>query len=178
MTASTLGRGELRELFAQFRTSAFRLETRTYYQDADVNNSPFRRWRAGYTPDDTWAQSWVETVRAATANGRCIYRVRVLNNPPSDYQLFARDLALRCNIPAGENILVLSEDQAAQLHLPQRDFWLFDDQHLVVLHFDENGAFEQARSLTDTTELDQYHRWAQRAWDHAVPYAQHGSTRE
>lgn len=175
MTASTLGRAKLRALFAQFST-AFRLETRAFYQDGD--NGPFQRWLAGAEPDDSWAESWVDTVSTATANGRRIQRVRVLADPPSNYQRFARDFALRRNIPAGEDIRVLDVGQAAQLGLPEADFWLFDDEHLVRMHFTQDDAFERARLLTDPVVVDQYRSWAQRAWDHAVPYEQHGSTRE
>lgn len=175
MTGSVLGHRELRGLFAQF-TTAFRLEVRTFYEDA--GNAPFHQWLAGATPDDSWMQSWLDTVRIATGKGRRIRRVRVLTDPPSSYQRFARDLALRCNIPAGEDIRVLDENQAARLDLPTHDFWLFDDEHLVVLDFDADGSFAQARMVTDTVERDQHQRWTQRAWDHAVPYQQHRSTRE
>ena len=175
MTGTVLGRGGLRGLFADFST-AFRLETRTFYDDA--GNAPFQRWLAGAVPDDSWLQSWVDTVRAAVGNGRRIRRVRVLADPPSDYQRYARDLALRCNIPAGEDIRVLDGQRAAQLGLPAHDFWLFDDEHLVLMEFGPDGSFAQARMLTGTVELDQYRRWTQQAWDHAVLYDQHRSARE
>lgn len=175
MTGRVLRHGELRALFAQF-TTAFRLEVQTFYEDAD--NVPFRRWLGGAVPDDSWMQSWMDTVRTAVHNGRCIRRVRVLADPPSSYQLFARNLALRCNIPAGEDIRVLDEKQSASLDLPTHDFWLFDDEYLVVMDFDTDGSFAQARTLVDSVERDQHRSWAQRAWDHAVPYEQHRSARE
>lgn len=175
MVGRILGRGELRDLFAQC-TTAFRLEVHTFYEDAD--NVPFQQWLGGAAPDDSWLQSWVDTVRTAVSNGRCIRRVRVLTDPPSSYQRFARDLALRCNIPAGEDIRVLDEKQRGRLDLPAHDFWLFDDEHPVVLDFGTDGSFAQARTLTDGVERDQHRGWAQRAWDHAVPYEQHGSALE
>nr|WP_146134851.1 DUF6879 family protein [Actinopolyspora mortivallis] len=88
----------------------------------------------------------------------------------TSYQLYARALALRCNIPAGEDIRTLSESRAGELELPGHDFWMFDARWVTTMHFDESGNFTGAEFITASDTVSQYREWARIAWQHSTSY--------
>jgi hypothetical protein len=163
-----LDRAEFDALFAGFTSSAFRLETRPAY-DQPEEHEPRRRWAAGQPPDDRWAAGYWELLRRVRAEGRRIERVRVLADPPTDYQRWVLDLAERCAIPLGEDARALPAGDAAAAGLGGLpDFWLFDDQAAAVLKFD-GDRFAGARLVDDPAELDRLRDARRRAWDAARP---------
>lgn len=160
---------ELRRLFRSVRRTLFRLETRGVYREP-VEDAPLRRFLAGEPPDDAWIQSWLDLVRAATAEGRRFQRVRVLTEPLTDYLRFEMDLALRCNIPAGEDIRAVSVWQARTVGLPQDiDFWMFDDDRVGLMHFGDRGMLG-VEMIHDPSAVSQYRQWRDRAWNTALSH--------
>ena len=162
------GRAELRELFSRFSRYAFRLETHPKYHEVG-GDEPLRRFLAGQQQDDSWMTSWLASVREQVACGRRLERVRVVSEPMTDYQRFAMDLALRCNIPAGEDIRVLPAGHARELELPDHDFWLFDDERVAFMRFDA-GVFIDAEVSSAPDVVEEYRNCASTAWHHAVSY--------
>lgn len=162
---------DFQRLFREFASTAFRLENQGVYREPD-EDEPLRQFLAGETPDDRWLQPWVDNVRTATSQGRRFQRVRVLTEPLTDYLRFEMDLALRQNIPAGEDIRALSGPEAAGLDLPEdTDFWLFDDDRVGLMHFGATGMLG-AEMLTDPDTVAQYRTWRDRAWEFAIPHEQ------
>lgn len=167
MTALVSGT-EFDQLFRTFRYTAFRLETQGVYQEPD-EVEPVRRFLAGESPDDTWLSPWTDNIRAMTRRGRQFQRVRVLTEPLTDYLRFEMDLALRANIPAGEDIRSLWMSGAEGLELPiGSDFWMFDDGLVGVLQFGDRGLLG-LEMVTDDAEIEQYRRWRDVAWSTAAP---------
>ncbi|GAA0516340.1 hypothetical protein GCM10011581_46230 [Saccharopolyspora subtropica] len=159
---------EFDRLFRTFRDTAFRLETQGVYREP-VEDEPLRRFLNGEPPDDSWLAPWTDNVRAATSEGRKFQRVRVLTEPLTDYLRFEMDLALRANLPAGEEIRSLSMSKAESLGLPiGTDFWMFDDDRVGVMHFGERGMLG-LEMITDVTEIERYRQWRDRAWSAAAP---------
>jgi hypothetical protein len=145
-----------------FERSAFRLETLPEYnvpQEAELL-ARFRRGEPVDLPDD---HPWLESVRRHCGAGKHMRRVRVVTHPLSDY--LRMELSwYRKSVQAGEDIRI-TETQLTG------DFWLFDDQTIVVLHYDSQGRFtgtttEQGslsrylsirdRALADSMELSAY----------------------
>ncbi|MCI2424019.1 hypothetical protein MOQ72_42130 [Saccharopolyspora sp. K220] len=156
------------ELFRTFQHTAFRLETQGVYREP-VEEEPLRRFLNGEPPDDSWLAPWTDNVRAATREGRRFRRVRVLTDPLTDYLRFEMDLALRANIPAGEEIRSLALSDAEDLHLPLgTDFWMFDDDRVGVLHFGSRGLLG-LEMIDDADAIEQYRSWRDRAWSAALP---------
>ena len=106
---------------------------------------------------------WLERVRHHCRAGKLMRRVRVVTYPLTDY--LRMEMAwYRKSVEAGEDIRITETRLSG-------DFWLFDDQTVVVLHYDSEGRFtgtttEQGsltlylslrdRALADSMELSAY----------------------
>jgi hypothetical protein len=145
-----------------FERSAFRLETLPEYnvpQEAELL-ARFKRGEPVDLPDD---HPWLQSVRRHRGAGKLMRRVRVVTHPLTDY-LRMELTWYRKSVQAGEDIRI-TETQLTG------DFWLFDEQTVVVLHYDSQGRFtgtttEQGsltrylsirdRALADSMELSAY----------------------
>jgi hypothetical protein len=159
--ADLLTGGELGELFRTFRRSAFRLETRDRY-NAPAEQAAIRRFLAG-DPDEEYLQAhpWYDLTWAAAAERRPFSRVRVVTVPLGEYSHYALWSA-RGNLRAGEDIRYLDRDRAAGLGLPVRpplDAWLFDDERVAILRFDDDDVFIGAELLDNPATVEQHIRW-------------------
>jgi len=160
-------------LFASVRRSAYRLETRDFY-DVPVEREGYRRFLAGEDPGTDWFESWLQVIRQAAAEGRRFERVRVAREPLTDYLRFEL-WATRYNVEAGEDMRYLDADRAAELGLPDYDYWLFDDDRLVRMYFDSGGRMERADIITDEAAVEEHRHYRGLAWAEAVPYAQYAA---
>ncbi|MFR9729105.1 DUF6879 family protein [Saccharopolyspora sp. MS10] len=159
------------DLFRTFHSTAFRLETQGVYNET-VEREPIRRFVAGEAPDDTWLAPWTDNVRRATSQGRRFQRVRLLTEPLTLYLRFELDLALRANLPAGEEIRCITASKAADLDLPVgTDFWMFDDAQVGVMRFGDRGMLG-LEMIDGTDHVEQYRRWRDLAWSSAQPAEQ------
>lgn len=162
------------QLFRTFTRSAWRLESRSAYLVAE-EQQPLRRYLNEGVLETDFLQGWLDDVRAATSAGRQFGRVRVLTDPLSDYLRWEMTVA-GLNREAGEDIRVLSGAQAAELGLPDHDFWLFDDERLARMHFTDDGAPLGAEMIADPGTVSRYRQWQEMALAHAVPFTEHPQT--
>ncbi|MFF3444326.1 DUF6879 family protein [Streptosporangium sp. NPDC002721] len=154
-----LVRGDrFQELFASFRSTAQRLETRDRY-NSPVEREPLRRFLEG-NPDPEWAnRPWLHSVRQAAAEGRYFQRVRVVSLPLSDYARFGLHGA-KANNAAGEDIRYLDRDTALGAGVPQLDVWCFDRSLSAILHFDdEDGSMLGAELIDDPGVVAEHRGW-------------------
>lgn len=156
-------------LFRTFRRSAWRWEAQGVYHQPDEAEA-WQRWRAGVPVENDldWLQPWLDEVRAATRAGKRFQRVRLLTDPLTEYLRWQDDVT-PLNIAAGEEIRQLSAAMAADLDLPEHDFWLFDDEWLAVLHFLPDGL-DGAEIITEAATVTRYRTLRDTAWDHAVSF--------
>jgi len=112
-------------------------------------------------------QSWLDLLRAATAEGRRFARVRVVSLPLTDYSRFGVWCA-QFTGGAGEDIRYLPRDQAEAAGLPDHDFWLLDSRKLVRMHFDDTDRFLGGEVVDDPAEVVQHNYWRDAAWHHAI----------
>jgi len=160
------------ELFRGFSRSARRLETRDRYAG---DQALFDRWRRGELDEPALADkvaAWLEQVRASTAAGGRYERVRVVREPPTDYQRFAL-ATCRASVEAGEDIRYLPRGEAVELALPDHDFWLFDDERLALLYFTADDRPLGAQVVRDPALLGQHRRWFELAFEAAQPYREY-----
>jgi hypothetical protein len=156
-------------LFTSFERTARRLETRD--RDA-ADQALFERWLAGELPEPAVADKvvvWLDQVRGATAAGKRYERVRVVQEPPTAYQRFALATCRR-SVAAGEDIRYLNRDQANELDLPGHDFWLFDDDRLVLLYLTADDRTLGEQVIADPAVAQQHRQWFERAQASAMPY--------
>ena len=148
---------EFNDLTHNFVSTAFRLEQQpTYAVDMDEDYDRFlagERFDAAEMPG---FPDWLGHVRDLTAAGRRMERVRVHQDPPTDYQRYALWVG-QWNVEAGEVIHYTTRDRAAEVGLlpvaGDDDWWLFDDARLVVMEFDTAGERTRARLATDEASL-------------------------
>ncbi|MBT8228531.1 MAG: hypothetical protein HKP61_00890 [Dactylosporangium sp.] len=150
---------------------AFHLELRDTY-NVEQEREPLRTWLAGIPDDFAWRRDWLSFVRRETDRGVQIQRVRVVNEPPSGYQRWARSLDPQ-NIDAGEDLRYLPRRLTDGIEFPLEDLWLFDDNHLLWSLFQPDGGAGGFAVEDDPAALAQCIRARDQTWPRAVPYAQY-----
>ncbi|MFE6941036.1 DUF6879 family protein [Streptomyces chartreusis] len=149
-----IGLDEFGRLFETFEHSAWHLETRRAYA-SDREDLGFDEFLAtGEAPCDL-DSDWCQNIRHQTAAGKYVGRVRVVDNPPTDGQLFLLSYA-RCNGATGEDARNVWREDADRAHLPAEDFWLFDSRLVAILRFDDQDVFHDVEIITEPAEVLRY----------------------
>jgi len=167
-----LNADQLRQVLAATRRDLFRMETLPSY-DVPINGNDLQRWLAG-EPEPTWEnkQPWLDTLARWAHEGRPRRRVRVIHDPPTDYERYACDWGYRLNEQAGENIRVLDLAETrlpAELDQAPGDWWLIDGRDVVAMHYHPDGRFDGAEVL-DPHDVMGHRRAADAAWQHAQEF--------
>lgn len=142
-----------------FERSAFRLECLPQYlvpQEVEML-AAFKRGEEVRLAND---HAWLKLIRSCMSNGRSMRRVRVVSHPLSEYLHFEMSLYSQC-VAAGEEIRV-SETHFAD------DFWLFDDQTVIILQYDSAGRFLGTEQAEDVVP---FRRQRDLALEYSIPLA-------
>ena len=164
---------EFWSLFTEINYSAFRLELQPLYRE-DEEEESLRKFLAGEPTDPAvdveGCLPWWELVRDLTRRGGRMERVRVHEDPPTDYQRWERWLG-RWNEEAGEVIWYPTRAQAHEFGLLPAggdvDWWLFDSHRLVQMHFDADGNRIRTELVSDPEAVVQANVWRDLALYHA-----------
>ncbi|MEO3800560.1 DUF6879 family protein [Nonomuraea sp. B1E8] len=164
------------ELFSDFERDAFHLELRDHY-GVPGEDGPFAQWQRGDPSDLAWLQPWLARVRAATAGGRTVRRVRVVTEPATDYIRWEHALT-PLTLAAGEDIRWLPRHQLPPFDLPANgdDWWLFDDRLLAVGRFDHDGRVLGTEIVTDPAVVAQCAAVRDLLWPLATPHDEYKLT--
>lgn len=156
-----------------FRHTAFRLELQPAYQEPDEQDT-LTRFLAGCPEPPTAVDSlraWFDQTAEATRQGKRIERVRVHDDPPTDYQRWERWID-RWNTDAGESIRYLTRKRAHEIGLlPDAgnvDWWLLDSNRLIMMRFDRHGLRIEDELVTDPAVVVQACTWRDLAIHHSV----------
>lgn len=157
-------------LFRKYRHTAWRLETRTHYGKLNEDR-PFQQWLAGEDPGLDWFRPWLSMMREELATGKRMERVRLIDDPPSDYlrwELWGTPY----NLGVGEDIRYLPREHPIVEELPDFDFWVFDSTTVARLEFD--GDRFLGATLTEEPELVLAAlRARDAAWHHALTFTEY-----
>ncbi|MEU8132030.1 DUF6879 family protein [Streptodolium elevatio] len=149
-----------------FEHTAWRLESRRAYGVASETEA-LQAFMRGEDVSDP-GRPWLGMVREQVKQGKRIERVRVVDEPPTDYQRFL--LAdVEDSIAAGEDIRFLWRSDAETAGLPSRDFWVFDSRLLGRFHFDGDRSlgmelFDGESAVLAACQI------RDAAWHFAAPY--------
>lgn len=159
-------RADLGALFQSFERAAWRLETRDRYTVPD-EEQPFAAFLDGRSVPERTAENngWIKLL--ADAGGRSFGRVHVVSRPLTPYLRFEFG-GYRENVAHGEDVRIADRGDHPELWDLDVDFWIFDDQAVAVMDYDDEGRFHGAE-LADYPE--QYRRVRDRAIAAAVPLA-------
>jgi hypothetical protein len=150
---------------------AFHLEQRDTY-NVESEDEPFGRWLRGEPDDYAWHQDWLTFLREVTAAGVKVQRVRLVSIPHTDYTRWGLAMS-RLNAEAGEDIRYLPRSQARDIDFPREDYWLLDDDTLVLSVFSEDGRTGGFATETDPKLLRQCAAVRDHVWDRAITAAQY-----
>ena len=169
----TLTNAEFAEQLRDYASTAYRFELQPFYA-VDGEQESFRRFLAGrpVSPLDVEEdRAWLDMVREHTVAGRRMARVRVHEDPPTEYQRWMRWRG-QFNQEAGETMHYLTVEQAIAAGIvggvALRDWWFFDDDRLMVLTHNPEGRRIHTELITDRRELAR----ARALWDLAVDATQ------
>jgi len=169
--AQQLTAEDFNQLFRYFTTSAARLEVQPVYAVTDERES-VEEFLAGHPRPVTefpFYATWLDQIRAVTAEGRRVERVRVLEEPPTEYQRWEL-WSGQYNIAAGEVIRYITRSKALAVGLPVTDdWWLFDSAHLAVMRFSPTGEPLGGEIVTDPDVVAQHCQWWELAVAHSEP---------
>ncbi|MET7680409.1 DUF6879 family protein [Streptomyces sp. NPDC005423] len=167
-TPRTVGHHDFGRLFSAFEHSAWRLEGRRRYARHE-RQPEYVAFTTGEHVHWDLHDLWSRNRRAQTALGKRFQRVRVIDEPYTEGQLYLLLQNTPRNAASGEDIRFLTRRRADELGLPGEDFWIFDTHTVALLHFDEADESSGIELITAPADVLRYARVREAAWHHAVP---------
>lgn len=147
-----------------FDSTAFRFEQQPAYE-VDYEHGVFASFVNGRPVPPTESPEladWMKLVSRHISQGRSVSRVRVVDNPITDYQRWLR----WCdwwNLEAGERISYLPRALAFRGGLfPEAkgpDWWLFDNERLMLTYYDDQHRRTGVELVTDDPLVQQAREW-------------------
>lgn len=156
-----------------FEHAAFRLELQPSYAEPeeDALYAAFLRGEADSPLGVPELAEWYARIEEHVAAGARVERVRVQQNPPTDYQRFERWLD-RWNLGAGEVMRYMTDSWARECGLlpaaAGADWWLLDSSRLIVMRFDGDGRRTRNEIITDPVMVLQACKWRDLAVHHSI----------
>ncbi|MGI5259986.1 DUF6879 family protein [Streptomyces angustmyceticus] len=161
---------DLAQQFKTFEREAFRLEILDNYNiPASADN--VRAFLAGAPKPDGYNAGWLDTVRAATGNGKRVYRVHIVSRPLTDYLRYELGWGYITNMTGGEEFFILDTTEQPNPLEGAPDFWFFDSETPVVMHYDESGAIVD-REVLSKEHAAKFIAYRDTALAHAEPFPQ------
>jgi hypothetical protein len=157
LTQRVLALSESSDVLDQARHSLFRLELQPEYNVGDgiAKAARFIARRPDDPDADPGMQAWCAKVRSWRDRGIRIERVRVFEDPPTDYQRWERWVGA-WNIEAGEVLRYMTRAEAVDCGLLPAagsiDWWLVDSVRVLQTRYTTNYEIEQ-QILDDTPEV-------------------------
>lgn len=169
----SISRTEFKEQIRSFEHTAFRLELQPQYLEPGEADwvQEFLAGRPHDPRDDAGFMGWYHYVTELTADGKRMERVRVQEDPPTDYQRWERWLGT-WNVEAGEQMRYTTRQRAHEVGLlpaaGQTDWWLLDSCRLILMSFDEHGNRTGDELVTDPEMVVQACMWRDLAVHHST----------
>ncbi|MGY2746215.1 DUF6879 family protein [Arthrobacter sp. UYCu723] len=130
--------------FDSFRREAFRVERLPVYDVTD-EAAAFESFKESGTLPSGFNHEWVGMLEEVRQRGGVVRRLRIVSDPPTEYELFELLAAFAPGIEVGEDIRVAirgSDDR-----IPASDFWLYDQELLERLDYSRTGVFVGSRTM-------------------------------
>ncbi|GAA1555275.1 hypothetical protein GCM10009789_05900 [Kribbella sancticallisti] len=160
---------ELTDLTSGFRHSAIHLETRDAY-GTETELPYMAKWAAGEPDDLSWLQEWCEKIRGHLDSGRSVRRAKIVSEPLSDYQRWAHAV-IGPMVDAGEDIRWVPRQTVSAVCIPGNDYYLFDDERVVFLHYAGSGLNTTFTTTTDPAVVEMCSAAFEKVWALSVPHS-------
>ncbi len=143
------------------KENIFRLEGREIYCIPGDWES-FKKWKEkdlGYKRAKEW-QKWIKSLKSAQAKGIAVQRIRVIPKQLPDYIKYEIDSWQEFSVKNGEQIFFLDEDEyqkaVSESGFEAKDFWLFDDERLLIFNYNKNNQFTGDIQIADNGMINRY----------------------
>lgn len=163
MSRRPAGEDWIKLIWAAERT-VYRVEQQAIYVE-DVESGALNSWLAGGTsvePTAPEADQWVAKVEQLQEVGGGLGRVRIQHDPPTPYQQWER-WSDAWNTRIGEQIFYLPrpsiETTGLAAEIGPDDWYLIDDQLMLILGFDEAGRRVSVEVDDRPRVVAQHQRW-------------------
>ncbi|GHE42054.1 hypothetical protein GCM10017673_50320 [Streptosporangium violaceochromogenes] len=167
---------ERRTRLSACKVGIFHLELRDSYA-VGGERSAFTRWLAGQPETEAEIAArrngWGALVGSITGRGGTVRRVRVITEPVSDYIRWEHE-GTALNLEFGEDVRWLPRHRlpaGAVFPVGGNDFWLVDDDRVIVGYFDADGRPSGRELITDPDAVADCVRVRDLLWGMAVPHA-------
>lgn len=148
--------GILDALLTTFRRSAFRLETLGFYR-VEEEAEALQQYLGGDPLPKSANPAWCGMVRRALEDGREIKRVHLLPEALTPYLKFEIACGYSHSVAAGEQVYLLpASTLGLPADAPERDYWLFDDEVVVLMDYDRSGRLVSLTTRHDPQDLERY----------------------
>lgn len=159
-------------LFDTFRASVVRLETLPAYAAGGAEAVRLEAFRLGTARPlrSVRTDPWLARIAVSTVTGGKTWRrVRVFDDPPTDYQRYQVE-SYREAQAVGDEVVIASRAAVGTMGL---DVWVFDaglsSARAVVMHYHPDGAIDRRELVTDAAAVAALAAAAERVARHAVP---------
>ena len=157
---------------AYFTRTAFRIEALDVYT-VDSEGDDVARYLGGEQEPTADARlPWLKELRDDTAAGKQWSRVHVLSTPLNDYLRYECEWGYVGNVAAGEQVGIIDlSEQALPAEVILGEFWLLDDEYLLLMQYDEAGHLLGGEPLP-AQQLPRYRAAMKAAIAAAVPFTE------
>ncbi|HEU0087418.1 MAG TPA: hypothetical protein VFQ77_07185 [Pseudonocardiaceae bacterium] len=155
--------------FERMEREAFRLQQHQSY--AGVPGPEWEAWQAGkslpaITPE---SHPFLKKVADYTAAGRRVYDVHIVEWPLAEYTRYALAV-IPMSAWNGREVFLVDRDAHPDLASLTEDFWMFDEQRVAVMRYDDQERFVEAAEPAEPIEV--YIARRDLAMKYAVPFEQ------
>lgn len=171
---------EFDALFDQFKRTAFRLETLPAYRVGGQEAAALAAWSEGRPRPErsVRTQPWLARVAATTAQGKRWRRLRVLDEPLTDYQRYQLTSGSYLeSMACGDETLLITPTVHEQWVRRIGDFWLFDHgeatERAVAMNYSADGEYLGFAEIADQDQLQVVDRIARGVVRYATPLAEY-----
>jgi hypothetical protein len=166
----------LLQAFDDWKRSSFRLEALDRYT-VDFEREEFEAFLRGepMPPNPAEFEDWFEKLRRERAEGRIRSRVHAIVGPLTPYLQYEIAWAYQPNAAAGEEIGIIhcASWEATPFGMQPPDFYLLDDERVILLAYDDEGHWLGGDIVTDPGQVAEYRRLRDVAVGAARPLAEY-----
>lgn len=156
---------------ARHRTDLLRVQTLDRY-GVPSDGDDFHRYLAGAElPTSPAKQAWLDKLRADADRGRIRRNVHIVREPLTDYLCYQFEWGYAYNVEAGQDIRVLSVEQApaAARVIDVGDFTVVERKDVVHSRYGADGSFAGAVQAGSDV-AGGYAALAELVWELATPF--------
>lgn len=171
---------EFHALFPQVKREALHLNMRDSY-GTETELPVLAKWKASEPDDLSWLDDWramndwCEMMRDQVAAGRVFRRINIVSEPLSEYHQWSRIVESRM-AAAGQDIRWVSRRLVSEVWFPGNDFWLFDDETVVFMHYHGSGLVADRVLANDPDVVQRCRDTFEAVWPLGVRHAEYHPT--